>query len=186
MTFPAVLLSGRRWAGLLALVAGGCGDAGVADCAGSPDTAVGDRGEMPLPVEGVLVRLVIPDAVAPGEMVPMTIRLTNTTSDARALYLRGREVTLDVAITDSAGNEVWRLLPGDPIPAIVQLRTLAAGDTIELRHEWNQVTRQGGRLPDGTYTVRAEVLTDGSASLISDGERLVIRSSESGGPRPRR
>lgn len=141
---------------------------------------------MPLPAEGVDVRLVVPDTVAPGEPVPMTIRLTNTSPTVRELYLRGREPICDIVVTDTSGNTVWQLLQGDPIPAILQLRALSPGETLELTHEWNQRTRQGRQAPDGTYWVSAEVLTDGSALLLSNDARLIVRSPASGNRDPRR
>lgn len=177
MTLPAALLSGM---GVLVLAGGGCGEADIPSRADSSSIPAGDRAVMPLPMEGVHVKLVVPDTVAPGQLVPMTLRLTNPTDAARDLYLRGRDVTFDIVVRDSAGNEVWRRLPADPIPAILQLRTLGPGETLELRHDWNQVSRHGLRAPDGAYSVRAEVLTDGSSSLISNDARLVIRSSAGG------
>ena len=129
---------------------------------------------MPLRVEGVQVSLVVPDTVRSGDKVPMAIRLTNTTTSPLELYLRGREITFDIVIRDLAGNEVWRLLQGDPILAILQLRALAPGETLELRHEWDQQTRLRGQAPEGTYTVRGDVVTDGSGSLVSDETGFVI------------
>ena len=183
MTLPAELFSARRLASLLALVAGGCGDAGNPERADYSNTSAGARSGMPLPVEGVQVRLDVPDTVASGEMVPMTLRLTNTSAVVRELYLRGRDVAFDIVITDPTGDEVWRLLKGDPIPAILQLRTLKPGETLELRHEWHQRARGGDPVPDGAYTVRAEVLTDGSGSLVSNDAQLLIRSRVSGSRR---
>lgn len=174
MTLPAVLFAGLPWACLVALVTGGCVESGIPGRADTPNTPAGAQAGMAQPMEGVQVRLVVPDTVASGRKVLMTLRLTNTTSAVRELYLRGREITFDIAITDSSGSEIWRLLGGDPIPAILQLRALKPGETIELTHEWDQRTRRGSEVPDGVYTARAEVLTDGSSSLISNEERLVI------------
>ena len=123
---------------------------------------------MPPRVDGVQVSMVVPDRVTSGNRVPLVIRLTNVSASPIELYLRGREITFDIVITDASGSEVWRLLQGDPIPAILQLRALAPGEALELTHEWDQQTRRGGQAAEGRYTVRAEVLTDGSGSLESD------------------
>src|SRR5688500_2854511 len=174
MTLPAALFYDGRRVAFLALIAAACGDAGIANRADTSHSAAGARSAMPLPVEGVKVSLVVPDTAAPGGLVPIAIRLTNTTASPVELYLRGRVITFDIVITDAAGNDVWRLLQGEPVLAILQLRTLGAGETLNLTHEWDQRTLRGTRAAEGTYTVRGEILTDGSSSLVSDVARLVV------------
>ena len=121
------------------------------------------------------MRLAVPGAVAAGARVPISIRISNTTPSPVDLYLRGREITVDIVVTDSTGDEVWRRLEGEVIPAILQLKTLAGGEVLELTYEWDQTTRASERAAPGVYRIRAFVLTDGSSSLVSNEESLVIR-----------
>ena len=114
------------------------------------------------------MRLAVPRAVPAGDRVPINIRISNTAPAPVDLYLRGRDITVDIVVTDSTGDEVWRRLEGEIVPAILQLKTLASGEVLELTHEWNQTSRRGERVPVGVYGIRAFVLTDGSSSLVSN------------------
>lgn len=172
MTLPAVLLLRLTVAGIIPFVAG-CVNEG-SRAADSVDPSVEARSDMPDPVPGVSVSVDAGDTVAHGDRVPIVIRVTNTTSAPVDLYLRGREVTFDIVVTDTAGSELWRRLEDETIPAILQLKTLRAGETIELRDEWNQRTRSGRPVGIGEYQVSASVVTDGTSSLLSSPARLSI------------
>jgi hypothetical protein len=117
----------------------------------------------------------VPRAVAAGDRVPISIRISNTAQTPVDLYLRGREITVDIVVTDSTGDEVWRRLEGEIIPAILQLKSLASGEVLELTYEWDQTSRRGERAPAGVYGIRASVLTDGSSSLVSNEASFLIR-----------
>lgn len=171
MTLPAFFLS--------VIVLGG----GLAACSGeragsepvdSFALAVEARAGVPFAQEGVVVAVEVPTSVAVGNPVPIKVRLSNTTSSPQDLYLRGREITFDIAVTDSAGDAVWRRLEGEVIQAIIQLRTLAPNETIELTHTWDQRSQRGERVPPGRYTLRANILTDGQTALASNEATLVI------------
>lgn len=126
-------------------------------------------------MEGVEVRLVVPRAVAAGDRVPISIRISNTAPAPVDLYLRGREITVDIVVTDSTGADVWRRLEGEIVPAILQLKTLASGEVLELTHEWDQTSRRGERAPAGVYGVQAFVLAENSSSLVSNEASFLIR-----------
>lgn len=103
------------------------------------------------------------------------IRVSNTTSAPLDLYLRGRDIAFDITITDSAGAELWRRLEGETVLAIIQIKTLGPGETLELSHEWDQRTKSGRPAAAGVYGIRGSVLTDGSSSLVSNEGSLVIK-----------
>lgn len=175
MSLPAVLFFRAIQAGLLALLAPGCetgGDSERVDSIGLPVEAVAP---VPDPVAGVRVSLVVPDTVARGAKVPIVIRVSNTTSAPLDLYLRGREIAFDITVTDSTRAEVWRRLEGETVLAIIQIRTLGPGETLELSHEWDQRIKDGRPASAGVYGVRGSALTDGASSLVSNESRLVIR-----------
>jgi hypothetical protein len=106
--------------------------------------------------------------------VPIRIEVANLDSQPRDLYLRGRDIAFDISISDASGRTFWRRLEGEIIPAIIQLRTLGPGESFTLVHHWDQKNKRGKPAPTGVYRVRAEVLTDGSASLAATEMPLVI------------
>ncbi|HYN81875.1 MAG TPA: BsuPI-related putative proteinase inhibitor [Gemmatimonadaceae bacterium] len=175
MSLPAVLLFRAIQVGLLALIPSGCetgGDSEAVDSISHPVEAVA---QVPDPVVGARVSLVVPDTVARGARVPIMIRVSNTTSAPLDLYLRGRDIAFDITITDSAGAELWRRLEGETVLAIIQIKTLGPGETLELSHEWDQRTKSGRPAAAGVYGIRGSVLTDGSSSLVSNEGSLVIK-----------
>lgn len=171
MTLPTVF----SWLALaLPFLLPGCSDGGDA---GSMDTVAAQteaRAGVPVAQEGVVVSLEVPSQVKAGEPVEIKLRVRNTTSAPLDLYLRGREVTFDLAIADSTGDSVWRRLEGEVTQAILQLKTLAPGEVMELSHVWNQQSQRGQPVGPGRYTVRGSVLTDGQTTLDSPPATLEI------------
>ncbi|MFN2564596.1 MAG: BsuPI-related putative proteinase inhibitor [Gemmatimonadaceae bacterium] len=105
----------------------------------------------------------VPREVRLGQPVPVTFRVENVAGRPLDLYLRGRTIAFDVIVERRGGGApVWRRLAGEIIPAILQLRTLAPGETFELRAEWDQRTNRGRRVSAGVYSVRGALLTDGA------------------------
>jgi hypothetical protein len=98
--------------------------------------------------------------VPAGEPVPVTLRLTNTTSKPITLYLRGRTIAFDLTVTRASGEVVWRRLEGETVPAILQVRELAPGEVLELEDAWDQATNLGEPASPGNYQVQGAVLTD--------------------------
>ena len=117
--------------------------------------------------------VVAPGEVRAGETVPIILRAVNTSDRPLDLYLRGRTIAFDVVVTRADGDTVWRRLEGQIIPAILQLRTLAPRETLELRADWDQSDNRGRRVSAGVYTVRALLLTD-SAPLATDAAELRV------------
>lgn len=175
MSLPAVLFFRAIQAGVLAVIASGCETGGDSERVDSISRPVEAVAHVPEPVAGVRVSLVAPDTVARGAKVPVVIRVSNTTSAPLDLYLRGRDIAFDITVTDSTQAEVWRRLEGETVLAIIQIKTLGPGETLELSDEWDQRTKSGTPVAAGVYAVRGSVLTDGSSSLVSNEARLVIR-----------
>lgn len=159
---------------LLPLLVAGCSGVGDSAPVDSFALAVEARAGVPFAQEGAVVSLVVPNSAVAGAVVPIKLRVTNETSAPLDLYLRGREITFDIAITDSTGDAVWRKLEGEVIPAILQLRTVGPGEVLELTHAWDQRSQRGNQVPPGRYTVRGSILTDGRSTLESEPGTLEI------------
>lgn len=100
--------------------------------------------------------LVVPSDVASGAPVDVILSITNVTDRAVDLHLSGRDVTFDIVVKDAAGRTLWRRLDGVVTQSILQLKTLAAGESFELRDAWAHRYPP----PPGQYTITAEVPTD--------------------------
>ncbi|MDQ3995888.1 MAG: BsuPI-related putative proteinase inhibitor [Gemmatimonadota bacterium] len=114
-----------------------------------------------MPAQSLRLEIDVPPRVTAGEPVPITLRATNHGDALLELYLMGRSVTFDVSVADSGGKVVWRRLEGEVVPAILQVRILAPGDSLELEHVWNQQSKDGQAVDPGSYTVTGTILTDG-------------------------
>ena len=158
----------------LPFLAAGCTENGRPEPVDTFAAQVEARAGVPFAQEGAVVTLDVPGSVPAGATVPIKLRVRNTSSAPLDLYLRGRDVTFDIAITDSAGDAVWRRLTGEPVQAILQLRTLAPAEVLELSHDWDQKSQRGSLVPPGRYTVRGSVLTDGTTTLESPPAQLEI------------
>lgn len=110
--------------------------------------------------ERLRLALETPPDVRRGTPVVFLFRAVNIATAPVDLYLRGRDVTLDIEIMNAEGELVWRRLESAVIPAVVMLRTLSPGDTLEVRVAWDQRTSGGAVVPSGTYRVRALLLTE--------------------------
>jgi hypothetical protein len=167
-------------AGVALLVACGAGGAGGAGrdrqaAAGDSASAGGPRGAAvtTAPAESLEVTVTVPREARAGDAVRVVLRVRNGAGRAVDVYLRGREPTLDVVVETAAGDTVWRRLEGAVIPAIVGLRPLAPGQTLEVAAVWDQRGRAGRPVEPGDYVVRAALLGE-SAPLTAEGAPLRI------------
>jgi hypothetical protein len=113
----------------------------------------------------ILLQIVLPAHVHVGEEVPITLRLTNMSHLPVTAYLQGRPVTFDVIISRADSSVVWRRLEGSFVSAVLQVRTLAPGESLELRETWSQRNSSGGLVAPGEYLVTGVVPTDPPAKL---------------------
>jgi hypothetical protein len=111
------------------------------------------------PADSLRVDLVVARVVAAGRPVPMTIRIENTSSRPLELHLQGRATVFDLVVR-RGGDVVWRRLENEAVQAILQLRMLAPGETLELTGTWDQRDRAGRQVAPGDYTVEGNVPTD--------------------------
>ena len=107
------------------------------------------------------LRLSAPGSVRAEQRVRFTLTLSNDGTGPIDFYLRGRELAFDIVVTSDDGQVAWRRLQGEIIPAIVQVRSLAPRETLELHAQWDQRSNDGTRVPPGRYTARGSLLTEG-------------------------
>jgi hypothetical protein len=124
--------------------------------------------------DALRLALDVPASARAGAPVAIVLRVENVAADPVALYLRGRAIAFDVVVTRADGRVVWRRLDGAIIPAVVQLRVLAPGETLALGAEWDQRTRDGAPAGPGRYTVRGLLLTDRPEPLETEDAALEI------------
>jgi hypothetical protein len=97
----------------------------------------------------------------------MALRVENRRDRPIEVALRGRTIAFDIVVRRDTGEDVWRRLDGETIPAIVQLRVLEPGEVMTLRATWDQTTRSGTPAGPGEYRVQGLLLTDDPAPLAT-------------------
>jgi len=128
-----------------------------------------------MPTDSPRVVLEVPHEVRAGEPVPMTLRVTNTADRPLTLRLRGRPIAFDLVVRRDDSTIVWRKLEGAMIAMVLQVRTLAPGEALELEDVWRQQAAAGSRVVPGDYTVTGSLLTDSHTPLESAPVSLRIR-----------
>jgi intracellular proteinase inhibitor BsuPI len=143
--------------------------------------ASGPRGHAsvtPVSADSPTVSLEVPSEVTVGAPIPITLRVTNSTNRPLALYLRGRPAAFDLVVAKTDGTIVWRRLAGAVITMVLQVRTLAPGETLEFRDTWKQTTKAGVPVRPGDYVVTGELPTDGPRPLVTPSAPLRILTRE--------
>jgi hypothetical protein len=120
------------------------------------------------------VEITVPSEVRRGDSVPIVLRLVNDADTAVDVALQGRPVAFDVTVTRPDGELVWRRLAGETVTAILQLRTVAAGESLDFRTAWDQRSADGATVPAGEYVVRGAVPSDPPTVLRSGRAKLKI------------
>jgi hypothetical protein len=141
-----------------------------------PSSVPGSPMEAAVPAavsDSLRVWLDVPRRVRAGEPVEMRIRARNISSEPVDLYLRGRTLTFDVVVARPDGTVVWHLLEDDVIPAVIRIETLAPGESLGAVYYWDQRSGTGVFVDPGSYTVRAEFLTE-TTPLVTPAEPLRI------------
>jgi hypothetical protein len=106
--------------------------------------------------DSIRFTVVAPDSVRRGEPIPIMLRITNTGVRPLNLYLTGRSITFDIIVARSDGQVVWRRLEHVTGQQILQVKTLAPGESMELKDVWKQ------GVAEGEYTVQGVLPTDGA------------------------
>jgi len=115
--------------------------------------------------DSMTLELSAPHNVRTGEPVALAIHLTNTGKAPMTLYLRGRPIAFDLIVTDTRGTIVWRRLENAVTSMVLQVRELAAGESLTFEDVWSQRTSTGAPAQPGEYRVRGELLTDTDTPL---------------------
>ena len=118
--------------------------------------------------------IVLPDSVRAGEPVPVTLRLTNTGREPLTVYLQGRPVAFDLTVRRLDGTIVWRRLEGEVVSAILAVRQLEPGASLEFEEVWRQVSNAGEAVPPGDYRVTGALPTDAPEPLETSAALLSI------------
>ena len=122
--------------------------------------------------DSMRVEIVVPPTVAVGEPVPIAIRIVNTGERPIELHLQGRTLVFDLTVR-RGDAVVWRRLEGETALAILQMRSLAPGEVLELKDNWGHRDNAGARVGPGEYAVSGTVPTD-AAPLRAGPVRLTI------------
>jgi hypothetical protein len=109
--------------------------------------------------------IVLPDSVRAGEPVPVTLRLTNTGREQLTVYLQGRPIAFDVTVRRLDGTIVWRRLEGEVVSAILAVRQVEPGASLEFEAVWPQLSNTGEAVPPGKYHVTGALPTDAPEPL---------------------
>jgi hypothetical protein len=137
------------------------GLAAIAACAPPRDSMTADR------PDSLRLHLLAPAAARAGAPVPITIRVANGGGRPLELHLQGRGIAFDVVVKDEAGTVVWRRLEGAFIQGILQLKTLAPGESFDLDAAWTPTA-------PGTYTVEGVLPTDEPQPLRTPVARVTV------------
>ena len=108
--------------------------------------------------------------------MPITLRVINSGAGPLELSLLGRSPVFAITVSRLDGDVVWRRLEGETAPMILQLRTLAPGETLALHDDWDQRTNRGKLVELGDYVVEGALLTDGQPLRTPEASlRIVAR-----------
>lgn len=124
--------------------------------------------------DSIRFQVVVPESVRVGEPVPIVLRLTNTADRPLTLYLQGRPIAFDVTVRRSDRSIVWRRLEGQVVSAILAVRQLEPGGTLEFEERWRQVSNDGKPVSPGEYSVTGSLPTDRPTPLESSPASLRI------------
>jgi hypothetical protein len=106
------------------------------------------------------ITLTVPESAAVGDSIEITAAVENVSDRAITLYLRGREPTFDIQVTNDTGRIVWRRLQDEIIPAVLRVATLDPGARITSTFTWNLRAQNGDALRADTYQISAHLLLE--------------------------
>jgi Intracellular proteinase inhibitor len=110
----------------------------------------------------------VPKSVRAGQPVPIALRLTNVSDKSVEAHFLGRTIAFDIVVTTSDGTIVWRRLGEGAGQSILQLRTLAPGETMEWRDNW--IPKRVGR-----YRVQGVLPSDRPEPRRTDWVEIEVR-----------
>ena len=107
-------------------------------------------------------------SVRVGERVPIVLKLTNTSDRPVEVHFLGRTIAFDIVVMTEDGAIVWQRLAEGAGQSILQIRTLAAGETMEWRDDW--VPKTVGR-----YRVQGVLPSDEPEPRRTDWAEITVR-----------
>ncbi len=153
-------------------VIGGCGVP-----PGNPGTeAAGPRPEVRADTS-IGLRIVSPDQVRSGSILPLVLEVANVGTDTATLELGGNPVLFDFLVFEAPGGELiwnWRTGRSDTIQAILLFRTLEPKEVITYQGEWHLRDLRGRAVAPGRYYVLGRVPSGGSRFYESPRKPLTI------------
>jgi hypothetical protein len=111
-------------------------------------------------------------------MIPIVLRLTNTTDHRVTLALQGRPIAVDVVVAREDGATAWRRLEGEVVTAILAVRTLEPAASLEFATTWSGRDRSGAAVPPGRYRATGTIPTDRPEGLRSTPAPLTILAAQ--------
>ena len=120
------------------------------------------------------VEITVPAEVRRGDSVSIALRLVNEADTAVEVALQGRPVAFDVTVTRPDGELVWRRLAGETVTAILQLRSVPPGESLDFQAAWDQRSAGGAPVPAGEYVVQGAIPSDPPTVLRSRPAKLKI------------
>ena len=129
--------------------------------------------------DSLRLSLTAPSEAAQGDVVPIAITLSNRGTRPVTLYLRGRDIVFDIHVIDARGDTVWQRLYDQVIPAIVQVKEVRAGESLELRDTWNLRSNKGAAVAAGDFTIFGSILRDEPEPMKTPSVSLSIVPSRS-------
>jgi Domain of unknown function (DUF4830) len=93
--------------------------------------------------------------VEQGEIVPITLSITNTGSGLFEVLTSLQGASVQVV---KDGVVVWDPLAGLEYPAIAQQISIPAGETLKYDFSWNQQDNTGSQVQSGIYTINASFI----------------------------
>lgn len=103
--------------------------------------------------------LIAPEEVRVGAVVPITLRLTNTTPDSIRIVHGGfaERIYFDVIVSRPDGSIVWNNLHGKTILLASNTRTMVPREVIDLNVAWDLRDNAGQLVAPGTYRVHGKL-----------------------------
>jgi hypothetical protein len=101
----------------------------------------------------VALEISAPRVARVGDAVPITIAVYNNHERSIDLNLTGRDIVFDIVVTRADSTIVWQRLRNAVIQPILQLKTLAPGESFSLSDRWQASEA-------GQFVISARLPTD--------------------------
>lgn len=111
-------------------------------------------------MDSVRISVSAPASASHGDSIEITAAAENISGQTMTLYLRGREATFDIEVSDSRGRVVWRRLADELVPAMLRVETLSPGARIAATFRWDLRAQTGELLAADSYQISAHLLLE--------------------------